>query len=534
MKVGVERIDPADGLVEQLRGAHITGGDQTSQSKRIVFIKETHIAPYASVWCVTEPQHHTDRWLIVGAGPSGLSVALAFERAGIAFDAVEADTQVGGLWNFDNPGSAIYESAHFISSSPRSGWADRPMPDHFPTYPRWFEIRDYIHGWAAHHDLGRHYEFNTRVESATPVQTPDGERWDVILESGEIRRYLGIAACPGFQRVSNTPTYPGEFTGEARHSQSYKRASEFAGKRVMIVGAGNSAVDIAVDAAVAADQAFISTRRGYWFFPKMVGGVPFDHFAINTVSSQQRLGEFLSLHVGDPATVGFGEPDHLPMEHHPILNDQVLHHLAHGDLVARSEIERFDGNTVHFVDGQTAEVDLIIWATGFKDKVAFIDDEHCRVSATDADNDLFLWMFHRRHPHLMVLGPANLAAGGYWGLTAAADLLANHALDQQNNPERWAKFREVVEGAEPDLTGGYQYYDKPGHLNYVNSAALDEYSLELFEAFEFESFAFPEDFEPPELIDIDAWLDKPHPVTAPSHGSLTPISWPEVHESGTA
>ena len=94
-------------------------------------------------------EDRSDRWLVVGAGPSGLTVALAMERAGLPFEAVEAGDTVGGLWNWDNPGTAIYESAHFISSAARSGWADLPMPDHYPTYPRWWEIRDYIHAWAS-------------------------------------------------------------------------------------------------------------------------------------------------------------------------------------------------------------------------------------------------------------------------------------------------------------------------------------------------------------------------------------------------
>ncbi|NNC80470.1 MAG: NAD(P)-binding domain-containing protein [Acidimicrobiales bacterium] len=480
-----------------------------------------------------ERTDRSDRWLVVGAGPCGLSVSLALRTAGIAFDAVEAGDRVGGLWNMDNPGSAIYESAHFISSSARSGWADLPMPDHYPDYPRWFEIRDYIHAWVAHHDLSPHYEFNTRVEDARPIETETGECWDVDLSTGEHRRYRGVIACPGFQRVSHTPTYPGEFTGEARHSQSYKSADEFRNKRVMVVGAGNSAVDIAVDAAVAGEHAIISTRRGYWFFPKLIGGVPFDCFGINTVSSQERLQSFLELVVGDPSRIGFGTPDHAPLEHHPILNDQVLHHMSHGDLVARPEIERFDGNTVHFTDGSSEELDLIIWATGYKDKVPFVDDEHCHISSVDEENDLFLWMFHRRHPQLMVLGPANLAAGGYWGIAAAADMIANHILDQTNDPDRWKRFRDVIEGPEPDLTGGYDYYQKPGHLNYVNAAALEEYSEALSEEFDFEPFAMPKDFQPPEVIDIDEWLDQPAAVEMPSHGSLTPIPYrPEDIASG--
>lgn len=471
------------------------------------------------------PADHTDRWLVVGAGPSGLSTVLALRIAGVPFDAVEAGDKVGGLWNMDNPGTPIYESAHFISSSYRSGWADLPMPDHYPDYPRWFEIRDYIHAYAAHHDLAKHFEFDTRVDNAGPVETDEGERWDVTLASGETRRYRGVVACPGFQRVSHTPTYPGEFSGVQLHSREYKNADAFQGKRVLVVGAGNSAVDIAVDAAVAASEASISTRRGYWFCPKTIGGVPFDHFAINTVSSQATLQSFLDLYVGDVTRVGFGKPDHAPLEHHPILNDQVLHHLSHGDLTHRVEIERLDGSTVHFTDGTSTDFDVILWATGYYDKVPFIDDEHCRVSSKDGDNDLFLWMFHRRHPNLVVLGPANLAAGGYWGLSAAADLIANHVQDQDSNADRWQRFRTVIEGPEPDLSGGYSYYQKPGHLNYVNSAALDAYSLELFEEFEFEPLSFPADFEPPELIDIDDWLANPRPMEAPSHGSLTPVAY---------
>jgi len=443
----------------------------------------------------------------------------------VPFEAVEAGDQVGGLWNMDNPGSGIYESAHFISSSARSGWADLPMPDHYPVYPRWWEVRDYIHGWAAHHRLAEHYEFATPVARAEPVETEEGERWDVRLVGGDVRRYRGVIACPGFQRVPQIPEYPGEFTGEARHSHTYKVAGELEGKRVLVVGAGNSAVDIAVDAAIAADRAMISTRRGYWFFPKLVGGVPFDCFGFNTVSSQDRLAEFLNLHVGDVAEIGFGPPDHAPLSHHPILNDQVLHHIAHGDLITRPEIDRFEGNTVHFTDGTSDEVDLLLWATGYQDRVPFIADEHCRVSSVDADNDLWLWMFHRRHPQLMVLGPANLAAGGYWGLALAADLIANHVRDQESDRDRWKRFRELIEGPEPDLSGGFAYYQKPGHLNYVNAAALDAYGAELADRFGFEPLATPADFEPPELIDIDEWLDRPHPVAPPSHGSLQPIPW---------
>ena len=474
---------------------------------------------------MTQPDDRTDRWLVVGAGPSGLSVSLALRRAGVDFEGVEAGSTVGGMWNMDNPGGAMYESAHFISSAARSGWADLPMPDHYPTYPRWWEIRDYIHGWAAHHGLAEFYTFDTRVTEALPVNAGDQEFWDVTLSTGEVRRYRGLVACPGFQRVPNVPAYPGTFSGEARHSQAYKSASEFHRKRVMVVGAGNSAVDIAVDAAIAAERAVISTRRAYWFFPKLIGGVPLDCFAINSVSSQDRLRRFLEIHVGDMGRVGFGAPDHPPLAHHPILNDQILHHLSHGDLVARPEVDRFDGSTVRFVDGSTEELDLIIWATGYLDRVPFVATEDCRISSRDTDNDLFIWMFNRRHSQMMALGPANLAAGGYWALAASGDLIANHIRDQRQHPKRWQQMRRIIEGPEPDLSGGYSYYQKPGHLNYVNAAALDRYAETLSEQLGYQPLAHPADFKPPALVDIDDWLDNPRPLSMPSHGSLAPIPY---------
>jgi len=180
---------------------------------------------------------------------------------------------------------------------------------------------------------------------------------------------------------------------------------------------------------------------------------------------------------------------------------------------------------VHFVDGSSEEIDEIVWATGFQDKLAFVAEEHCRISPDDAVNDLFLWMFHRRHPHLAVLGPANLAAGGYWGLAAAADLIVGHLVDERDDPASWRRFRKVIEGPEPDLSGGYRYHQKEGHLSYVNAAALDEYSAQLAVDFGFEPLAMPADFQPPEVLDIDEWLAQPGPVSKPSDGSLATVRY---------
>jgi cation diffusion facilitator CzcD-associated flavoprotein CzcO len=104
-----------------------------------------------------------DRWLIVGAGPSGLSAARALRTAGVPFDIVERHRDVGGIWDLENPGTPMYESAHFISSKTLSGFDGFPMPDEYPDYPGQPQVLEYIRAFAEHHDLRRHVEFGGAV-----------------------------------------------------------------------------------------------------------------------------------------------------------------------------------------------------------------------------------------------------------------------------------------------------------------------------------------------------------------------------------
>ncbi|HZW90078.1 MAG TPA: NAD(P)/FAD-dependent oxidoreductase, partial [Myxococcaceae bacterium] len=210
------------------------------------------------------------RVCVVGAGPAGLSLARAFLAHRIPFDVYERHRDVGGLWDPSNPGSPIYESAHFISSRTQSHFHDFPMPEDYPDYPSHRQVLDYVRSFADAFRLRDHIRFGTGVTSAVA----DGGGWKVTLSTGEVRPYAALVCASGTNWYPVMPTYPGVFAGEMRHTQTYRSADELRGKRVLIIGAGNSGCDIACDAARTAEKVFLSVRRGYHFIPKHIFGKP--------------------------------------------------------------------------------------------------------------------------------------------------------------------------------------------------------------------------------------------------------------------
>ena len=210
-----------------------------------------------------------DAVCIVGAGPGGLSAARALKAQGLDYDQYERHTGVGGIWDMTNPGSPIYQSAHFISSRDLSGFIGFPMPKDYPDYPSNQQILAYVNSFADAFGLRERVHFGSGVADVSKQE--DG-RWRVTLDNGSRRLYGAVVCATGVTWDPNMPAFKGSFDGEVRHSVTYKRPDEFSGKKVLVVGLGNSGADIACDAAMNADQAFISIRRGYHFIPKHLFG----------------------------------------------------------------------------------------------------------------------------------------------------------------------------------------------------------------------------------------------------------------------
>jgi hypothetical protein len=426
-----------------------------------------------------------ERYCIVGAGPAGLGAARALARAGIAFEVIERQRDVGGIWNGDADRTPMYDSAHLISSKTQSAFSDFPMPASYPDYPGWRLVRDYLHSFASAYDLRRHIEFGVEVEEARPV----GDLWEVRLSSGERRRYRGLVLATGHQWTPRMPVYPGAFEGEAYHSFQYRNAETFRTKRVLVVGGGNSGCDIACDAAATARQAWISLRRGYHFLPKHIFGKPTDAFfrggpELPAWLAQPLLSLLLRVVVGDLTRLGLPRPDHKVLESHPIVNSQLLHYLAHGDVAAKPDVQELRGRRVGFVDGSEIEADVIIWATGYV--VGFPCLPEGVISSRAPADDLWAGVLHRRHPNLYVLGLFEADGGAYPIVSRQAELMARaiRAREEQGNGAR--RLEVLMRQPAPDLSGGVRYLSSARHAISVQFEAytrfLDRLTRELPDA----------------------------------------------------
>ncbi|MBP5873405.1 NAD(P)/FAD-dependent oxidoreductase [Streptomyces sp. LBUM 1477] len=410
---------------------------------------------------------------MIGAGPAGLAVARALAERDLPYTHIERHTGPGGLWDIDNPGSPMYESAHFISSRTLSGFGGYPMPDHFADYPPHRQILSYLTSFADAYGLRDRIEFGTEVRGVD--KTADG-RWTVTRTDGRTSTHRQVVVCTGAQWHPNVPEIPGRFSGEIRHTVTYRGSVELRGKRVLVVGAGNSGLDIACDAARSADHAAISMRRGYWFIPKHLFGRPVDTIAAGgphlPMWLQQKLfGGLLRLLNGDPRRLGLQKPDHKLFETHPALNSQLIHHLQHGDITARPGIADTEGRTVRFTDGTSDEFDLILLATGYVHRVPvaqkyFGDEQH---------PDLYLSSFSREHEGLFGVGFVETNSGAYQLFDSQAQLIASFIRDTRAGLPTAERFARRIRADRPDLSGGLRFVDSPRHTGYVHSEAFVKY-----------------------------------------------------------
>ncbi|HNP86183.1 MAG TPA: NAD(P)-binding domain-containing protein [Kouleothrix sp.] len=301
-----------------------------------------------------------DTFAVIGAGFCGLGVMAALRRHGIAFEAFERDDRLGGNWYH-----GVYETVHIISSRKTTEYSDYPMPLNYPDFPSAAQMLTYLNSYADHHALKPHIRFNTGVEH---VASAPGDRWELTLSTGERRTYAGVVIANGHHWDCRYPSYPGEFAGQIIHSKHYKNPEILKGKRVLVIGGGNSACDIAVEAARFARSAHISMRRGYWILPKTVFGRPLvESIPIMLPLWAQRLflRAAVRVVVGRYEDYGLQRPDHRIFEHHPTINSELLAFLRHGRVTPHPDIARYAGNTVEFTDGSRADFDLIVAATGY-------------------------------------------------------------------------------------------------------------------------------------------------------------------------
>ncbi len=363
-------------------------------------VKPEHLA--AAVTAPIPVNESLPHACVIGAGSSGVAAAKALYLAGVPFDCFERGSAIGGNWLFDNPNglSACYETLEINTSGPRMAFSDFPMPDDYPPYARHDQVHAYFENYVNHFGFRHTITFDTTVDEVTCdadgawlVRTsgPDGER---------VGRYEAVLVANGHHWDPRWPDpgYPGSFDGEQIHAHDYRSGDQLACRDLVVIGAGNSAMDIAVEGSYRAKSVALSIRRGQWVLQKFLLGHPSDQVTLpawlpwRATALRLRIG---AMTAGGLGKYGLPKPLHKPGQSHPVQSDAIRARIATGRVTVRPGIERFDGDGVVFVDGTRAKADLIVWATGYKVTFPFLDP--ALVAA--ADNELPLWK-RTVHPDL--------------------------------------------------------------------------------------------------------------------------------------
>lgn len=336
------------------------------------------------------------RVCIIGAGSSGITAAKALVDASIDFDCFERGSHVGGNWVYknDNGLSACYESLHINTTTQIMAYHDYPMPTSLPAYPNHYQIKRYFDDYVDHFGLRQRITFNTSVTHAQRLQD---KRWRIRLDNGEQRDYDKLIVANGHHWDPRwpEPAFAGSFDGAQIHSHSYCNPSDpvdMQGKRVLIVGMGNSAMDIACELSRigVARKVFLSARRGVWIMPKFVAGraiagntPPFMPWWLQSILFMP----ILKLVAGAPQDFGLPKPNHIFLRAHPTISQDIYGRIGSGDVTPRPDIRKLLGDRVEFADGSTDAIDVIIYCTGYKISFPFFDT----ATLSAPNNDIRLW-----------------------------------------------------------------------------------------------------------------------------------------------
>lgn len=420
-----------------------------------------------------------DAVCVIGAGASGLLAIKNLREHGFKVDCYEKDTAIGGSWNITQRNSPMYASAHLISSRPLTEFPDFPMPDDWPDYPHHSQVLSYLEKYADHFGLRDAIWFGSEIERIEPA---DRGRFDVVIRSaagssGRRLRYAAVVIANGHNWDPFMPEYPGQqaFRGQIIHSVSYQDVSRFRGKKVLIVGAGNSGCDLACDAAVSADACWHSARRGYWHTPKYLYGKPADQVDAGLwwlpAGLRRRVSErVIRRALGDHRRFGLPEPDHRLKQAHPIVNSHIFHHIGHGSIVPKPDIARFDGRKVVFTDDSVVEPDLVVMATGYRPRFSFCDPELLGINPdTNGFPRLFAQLFSPASETLFVAGlvqsDSALFPLVHWQTVAIAKWLQV----RNASPERAKEFRSQVISETGQRFSDPHMIDTPRHTLEVSS-----------------------------------------------------------------
>jgi hypothetical protein len=403
---------------------------------------------------------------VIGAGPSGITALKNLLDQGLDAVAFDLNHDVGGNWIYseNESHSSVFETTHIISSKTLSQYADFTFDDFDPgisDYPSHDELRRYFQAYAAKFNLYEHIRFNTHVLHCERISD---QEWKVTTESEGLTQtnsFTDLVICNGHHWNPRWPKYPGEFTGEFLHSHSFKKSAPFKDKRVLVIGGGNSACDVAVETSRVSKMTAISWRRGYRIIPKFFFGQPSDKIGERSSRIPLPIRSFffdllLKIMIGDNSLYGLRSVENKFGEIHPTINDELLYKIRHGKVKPRLDIKKLSGKKVIFEDGLEEEYDTIIACTGYYLSHPFFDRE--LIDYSDGPVPLYLKMFHPEYRNLYFVGMFQ-PLGCIWpGAELQAKIMARELAGKWERPENIKELCEL-EVKKPH----YKQIDTPRH-----------------------------------------------------------------------
>lgn len=411
------------------------------------------------------------RTAVIGAGISGLTASKMLGDYGVPYTTFEASDRIGGNWAFGNPNghSSAYRSLHIDTSKYRLSFRDFPIPDEYPDFPHHAQIKDYLDDYAETFDLLEHIEFNNGVVNARP----DRSGWAITDQRGDTRTFDLLVVGNGHHWDARMPDFPGTFTGESIHSHQYidpHTPLELTGKRILVVGIGNSAADITVELSSKSLQntVTLSTRSSAWIVPKYLAGQPGDKFFRTTpylpLKWQRKAAQWFAPVVGaDPTKYGLPPANHKLFEAHPTQSVELPLRLGSGDVIPKPNVIRLDGDTVYFEDGTHGVFDAIVYATGYNISFPFFDPDF--ISAPDNQIRLYKRMFKPGIENLVFMGFAQAVPTLFPFVECQSRLLAAYASGNYALPPV-AEMERTID-ADQKIHSGH-CTDRPRHTQQVD------------------------------------------------------------------
>eukprot|EP01068_Selenidium_serpulae_P012698 Selendium_serpulae@DN5865_c0_g1_i4.p1 len=400
-----------------------------------------------------------EKVLVVGCGFAGLAMSASLIRRGIPFDAVDAQDDIGGLWY-----TGGYNNVHILSSRRITEFKDWPMPAGCPEFPSQKVMLEYFRSYADKWKIRDFTKFNTYAKLVEPVDggetgykvtletgtkphkqygsTPETKATDEKKDEAEanqmtvdVRQYKAVVICVGHHRLARHihNKVPGNFTGEVMHSSQYKKPEQLEGKRVLTVGAGNSAMDITVEAAKYGVEAHNSMRQGRWMSPRTIFGIPSLELAgpwwpMWFVRFVQQAA--VMFNHGNYSRYGLSMPNHRFGDFHPTISVAFLEHISFGEIKPHCGLQKYNGKTVTFTDGTSTDIDLIIYCTGYDLRFPLLDDSKL-IDYVQGIPFLVYGSGVPKRRNLYLFGVQQPRYGGGPLLTRGAELVAE-AIETQN------------------------------------------------------------------------------------------------------